>query len=254
MIFAISNEKGGQAKTSTALALAEGAALRGHKVLAIDADPQGALSYELAPDADAPGLYEILTGAAQIKEATIKTRTANVFLWAGSGALAAIDRKLPGQDPMHTLRHALEPVRDIVDYIIIDCPAMVNTLQLNAMIAADSIIIPATPDAYSMRSIKHTMDTMETARQAGNPELQLAGILFTRCRKNLNAQASIIEAARAALGDKIFKATIRERANVQTAALLHTSIWAGSATKDTAEDYAALLDELKIKSTKKNKK
>lgn len=247
MVYTIANEKGGQAKTTTALALAEGAARRGHRILAIDADPQGALSYELMADKDseAPGLYEILVYHADGEECAIATRSDGVYLWRASGSLAAIDAKLTGADRIKALQRALLDVYTGYDYIIIDCPAMVNTLQLAALMAADDLLIPATPDAYSMRSISHTLQSMETAKECGNKNLRLAGVLFTRCR-SLTAHKSILSAARAAMGDQILHTVIRERASVQTAALLHESIWADGMARDTAADYDALLDELKI--------
>lgn len=245
-VYAIANEKGGQAKTTTALALVEGAARRGWRILAIDADPQGALTYELAKDQNAGGLYEILTGSTTPQEATVTTRTENAYLWSASGALAAIDGKLSGKNKFFALRKALELARVRFDYVFIDCPATVNTIHLNAMLAADRLLIPATPDAYSMRSIQHTLQSLQTAQENGNDKLQLAGVLFTRCR-NTTAQKSIISAARAAMGDKILDTTVRDRTAVQTASLLGMSLWTDNATKDTAADYEALLDELQIR-------
>lgn len=247
IVYAIANEKGGQAKTTTALALIEGTARRGWRVLAIDADPQGALTYGLRADtAQADGLYSILTGSATPQDATLTTRSENAYLWYASGALAAIDTKLTAKDKYLALRKALELPRATFDYIFIDCPATVNTIHLNAMLAADRLIIPATPDAYSMRSIKHTLQSMQTAQENGNAQLQLAGVVFTRCR-NMTAQKSIMSAARTAMGDKILDTIIRDRAAVQTSALLGNSLWSDAMTKDTAADYDALLDELEIR-------
>lgn len=245
-VYAIANEKGGQAKTTTALALIEGSARRGWNVLAIDADPQGALTYELARDQKSGGLFSVLTGSATPQEATTATRTERAYLWGATGSLAAIDGKLTGKDKFFALRKALEPARSRFDYVFIDCPATVNTIHLNAMLAADRLLIPATPDAYSMRSIQHTLQSLQTAQENGNPDLQLAGVLFTRCR-NTTAQKSIISAARAAMGDRILQTCIRDRAAVQTASLLGVNLWAENATKDTAADYEGLLDELQIR-------
>ena len=253
IIYAISNEKGGQAKTTTAAALAEGTAKKGYTVLAIDADPQAALTYELAGiDAAEPGLYEILTGSGTPATATITTRTEGVHLWGASAALAGIDHKLTGEDRLFTMRRALEGIRDKVDYVFIDCPAMVNTLQLNAILAADQLIIPATPDGYSARSIMHTLQVLEDAKEQGNPELKLAGVLFTRCR-GLATQKTVIASAREQLGRQVFKTTIRERAAVQYASIMGGGLWDGRATKDTAEDYTQLLKELGITSRKGRK-
>lgn len=246
-IYAIANEKGGQAKTTTTLALVEGAARRGYKVLAVDADPQAALTYSLdKDDTETGGLYAILAQTDTPQTGTIRTRTENAYLWAGSGALAAIDAVLTGQDKFFAMRKALEAARIRYDYVFIDCPATVNTLHLSAMLSADQLLIPATPDAYSMRSIQHTLQSLQLAQEKGNPELQLAGILFTRCR-NTTAQKSIISAARAAMGKRILGTIIRDRAAVQTAALLGVDLWTDGSTKDTAADYEALLDELKIR-------
>ena len=250
IIYAISSEKGGQAKTTTAAALAEGTARRGYTVLAIDADPQGALTYELAGVNDAvPGLYELMTEQAEPATATITTRTEGVHLWGASFTLASIDRALTGKDRLQALRSVLDPVRDRIDYAFIDCPAMVNTMQLNAIMAADRLLIPATPDGYAARSIMHTLQVMKDARAQGNPGLELAGILFTRNR-GLTTQKSVIASARESLTGQVLNTVIRERAAVQLATIEHEGLWDNRSYKDTAEDYESLLDELGIKAKK----
>lgn len=246
IIFAISNEKGGQAKTTTAAALSEGTAKRGYRVLAIDGDPQGALSYELNDGEPLPGtsgLYEVITGKEKVQSAVMQTRTEGVYLLRATNELAGLDRELEGN--VNALKEALRKVARIYDYVFIDCPAMVNIMQLNAIMCADKLIIPATADAYAVRSIQHTIDVMESAQKVGS-KITLAGILFTKVRKRGLLDNSVYDAARhGTYKGKVFKTQIHERAQVRQMAVLHNSIMDGNT--ETAREYYSLLDELKIK-------
>lgn len=245
VVFAISNEKGGQAKTTTTAALCEGAAHRGYRVLAIDGDPQGALSYELnkgETEAGLPGLYEVMTGTRSIAEATMITRTEKLELLKASNAMTGLDRVLAGN--VGALKGALRKVTRLYDYVFIDCPAIVNIMQLNAIICADKLIIPATPDSYAVRSIQHTLTVMEDAQKAGS-KIELAGILFTKVRKRGLLDNSVITSARQTMTAPIFHTVIHDRAYVKQQAVLRNCIMSGSS--ETADEYYRVLDELNIK-------
>lgn len=245
VIFAISNEKGGQAKTTTTAALCEGAAHRGYKVLAIDGDPQGALSYELCGHEPLPGttgLYEVLTGQEKVQSAVMQTRTKDVYLLRATNEMAGLDRVLAGN--VNALKEALRKVTRIYDYVFIDCPAMVNIMQLNAIMCADKLIIPATPDTYAVRCIQHTIDVMESAKKAGS-KIELAGIVFTRFRKRGLVDNGMYNAAHGTYKGKVFQTKIHERAKLRLDTAWHNSIMDGNS--ETATEYYELLTELGIK-------
>lgn len=244
IVFAVSNEKGGQAKTTTTAALSEGAARRGYRVLAIDGDPQGALSYELnkgETETDQPGLYEVMTGAINIGPAAISSRTENLDFLKASNAMTGLDRILAGN--VGVLRAALRKVTRLYDYVFIDCPAIVNIMQLNAIICADKLIIPATPDSYAVRSIQHTLAVMTDAQKAGS-NIELAGILFTKVRKRGLLDNSVISSARQTMTAPIFHSVIHDRAYVKQQAVMCNCIMGG--TSETANEYYRVLDELNI--------
>lgn len=244
MIFAISNEKGGQAKTTTATALAEGSARRGCRVLAIDGDPQGALSYELiGSDPDGPGVYDVMTGAATIESAAAETRQPGLKILTASHALAGLDRALTGAKRLDALGAVLRDLRSY-DHVFIDCPAIVNLMQINALMSADALIIPATPDAYSIRSIQHTIAVMEDAKKEGS-RIELGGILFTKVKPRQIVDQAIISGARESFPGKVYKTEIRERAAVRGLSILGASIYDQGGP--AGSEYNALLDEMGIK-------
>ena len=247
-ITAVAIQKGGQGKTVTAYALGAGLALRGQRVLFIDLDAQGNLSYTLG--ADATGLtgrsaFEVLQGATSATEAIQHTPLGDII--ASSPALAAADTTLTAVGKEYRLREALEALGDAYDRIILDTPPSLGILTVNALTAADSLIIPAQADMYSLQGIGQLWQTIQTIRRYCNPRLAIEGVLLTRYngRAVISRDLSdMLEQTAAQMGTKVFKARIRECTALKEAVAVKTDIYTYAPRSNAAADYSAFIGEL----------
>lgn len=247
-ITAVAIQKGGQGKTVTAYALGAGLALRGQRVLYIDLDAQGNLSYTLG--ADATGLagrsaYEVLQGAASAADTIQHTALGDII--ASSPALAAADTTLTAVGKEYRLREALEAVGAAYDRIILDTPPSLGIATVNALTAADSLIIPAQADMYSLQGIGQLWQTIQTIRRYCNPRLSIDGILLTRFngRAVISRDLSDMLAQTAAqMGTKVFKARIRECTAIKEAVAVKRDIYTYAPRSNASADYSAFIDEL----------
>ena len=231
MIYTITNQKGGVGKTVTAAALTIGLYNKGKKVLAIDLDAQCNLTDALEGQRSA-SLLNVLIEGADIKEAIQHTKAADLI--ASSKALVGIDKALDTIGKENKLKEALEPIRSQYDYIIIDTPPAINVLTVNALAAADRVIIPAEPAIFSIQGFNDLIANIEPVRKYYNDKLEIAGVLITRYKLRSNickeaTEALTTLAARA--GTKVFKAKIRDTV-------------AYNPKGNAALDYTAFIDEL----------
>lgn len=245
MILTIANQKGGVGKTTTAAALADGLKQRGFKVLLIDLDGQGNLSYTARANTNELTSYEVLHGKATAKQATQRTEAGHII--AASPHLAGSDRDLTGAGADKRLKEALEPIRNEYDYIIIDAPPSLSILTVNALTAADSLIITAQADIYSLQGIGQLYATIKAIQQTTNKGLKIAGILLTRYNSRSILTRDLTEIAEqtaAQLKTKIFKAKIREGIAVKEAQASGQSVLTYSPKSNPAKDYNEFIKEL----------
>lgn len=244
-IIAVINQKGGVGKSSTALALAAGLRLKKRKVLSVDLDAQGNLSYTLDSDPKRPSVYEVLNQAVAAAEA-VQSGPQGDFL-ASSPALAGADTILTATGKEYRMREALAPIRDRYDYIVLDTPPALGILTINALTAADAAIVPAQADIYSLAGIGQLHQTIETVRQYCNPALTIMGIVLTRYnpRSVLSRDlTSLIQQTAEQLGTKVFKAPIREAVAVREAQAKRQSLFDYAPKSPVAGDYLALVREV----------
>lgn len=241
MIYAVLIQKGGVGKTTTAAALAQAAASKGKKVLAIDMDPQGNLTYALAADAQHAGAYELLHGGAIAR--SIQTSPQGLEVIAAGKALQ-IEKSAKGS--ALRLQSALEPVMRKYDYIFIDTPSTAGELQYNTLQAADRLIIPLQADAYNLQSAYQTIDTARRIRES-NKALQLAGIIFTAydARANLTRQMREIIAGKCAELGAPELGAVRVGVAVKEAAALQRSLYEYAPKSNPAQDYLKIYRKLK---------
>lgn len=242
-ITAIVNQKGGVGKTSTAAALAAGLYDAGHEVLTIDADAQGNLTYIRGADPE-PGLFEAMTGAGRIEDIIVPTDKGD-FL-AGGPALAGADVKFTKTSREYILKGLLDPLRDVYSHIIIDCPPHLGVLAINALTAADDVIIPMGPDVLSLQGLGQLYDTIATVKKYCNPSLKIAGLLMCRYtnRATLNRNiAEVMEQQAGAAGVPMYKTMIREGVAVKEAQIMQQSLFDTHPKAKATADYAAFIKE-----------
>lgn len=244
-VIAVINQKGGVGKSTTAEALAAGLTLRGFRVLAIDLDAQGNLTYTFSADNTGATVLQVLTGEAAASETIQKTPCADVI--PASKALAGADAYIKDTGKEYRLKEALEGVAEQYDYIIIDTPPALGILTVNALTACESVIIPSQADIYSIQGIEQLTETMKPVKKYCNPALSIEGILLTRHnpRSVLGREVEEMLAELAErLGTKLFKTTIREGIAVKEAQISRQSLYEYNPRAKVTEDYNALIDEL----------
>lgn len=238
-VIAIANQKGGTAKSTTAAALAQAAVKRRQKVLSIDLDPQGNLSFFLGADTNGAGSYELLTG----------TDPRQTMQTAQGGTVIAASRDLPTlkTEPgsARRLQRALEPIKKEYDICIIDTPPTAGELQYNALQAADGLIIPVHADIVGLQGLYQIADTARQIQQS-NPGLQIMGYILTE-----HTGRSIIEKQmQDTIADKAqemqipFLQAIRKAVAIREAQTMQQSLFEYAPRSNPAKDYLALYKKI----------
>ena len=247
-IISVANQKGGTAKTSTAHALATGAAYKGKRSLAIDFDPQGNLSFIMGADASRAGAYELMK--QQAKAAQIVQYTSQGDIIPASLNLAAADIEFsgkPGRD--FFLQAALEPLQGAYDVAVIDTPPTLGTLLVNALTASDEVIIPMNADILSLQGLYQLAETIDQVKSFCNKGLKVTGILLTRYSGRTVLARDIketIEAKCAELGIPLLNTVIRDGVAVREAQTTQESLFAYAPNSNPAKDYLQLFDEINL--------
>lgn len=243
--IAIANRKGGVGKSTTAAAITSYLTLNGYRVLAVDLDAQRNLTSTMNARAEAKTVLGVLTGETTAAEAIRHTEQGDII--PASKALSGADLAIVGTGKEYKLKEALEAVKADYDYIVMDCPPALGILTVNALTAADSVIIPAQADVYSLEGIADLEETIEPVRKYCNPSLTIAGILLTRYngRSILSREVTTLaEQLAQRLGTKVFKTTIREGVAVKEAQISQQSLFTYAPTANVTEDYRAFIREL----------
>ena len=247
MIFAIANQKGGTGKSTTAATTAAGLTKRGYKALLIDLDPQGNTSFSFGAETGSrKNIFSILSGSVKAAEAVQTTAQGNIIVSAPE--LATADLSFNGKGGEYLLQTALKPLKRLFDYIIIDCPPSLGILTINALTAADRIILTATADVYSLQGLTQIYKTIAAVQAYSNKALKVEGLLLTQYNGRTTVSREIREAlqitAAKQLNSKVFNATIRNSTKVKEAQIKRMSLFDYAPKATVTADYNLFIDEL----------
>ena len=210
-IIAIANQKGGVSKTTTSINLAACLAEAGKRVLAIDMDPQGNMTSGFGLDkAGAENtVYEMIMGDCTLKECLVREEESGLDILPSDSNLAGAEIELLDQEMKEAqLKKHLDPVKKKYDFIIIDCPPSLSLLTINALTAADSVLVPIQCEYYALEGLSQVLRTIGLVQKKMNPDLKLEGIVFTMYDTRTKLSSEVVENVRQNLNEKIFDTVI----------------------------------------------
>ena len=246
-IIAITNQKGGVGKTTSAINLGAALAVSDVKVLLIDADPQGNSTSGLGVQ-KTPGLatiYDVLVDGKDIAESICPTSMEGLEILPADKNLIGVNLQLVNEEGRESiLRQRLEGVRDKYDFILIDCPPALDLLTLNALIAADSVLIPIQCEFFALEGVSELMDTIERIRESFSHPLKTEGILLTMYDDRTNLTRQVAADLREFFGDDVFKTVIPRNVRLAEAPSHGKSILAYDPGSRGAEAYIQLAKEV----------
>ena len=246
-IITIVNQKGGVGKTATAVNLAASLALAEKDILIIDTDPQGNSTSGLGIIREGleKSIYDVYAGRCQINDVTKTTCMEHLNLVPSTIDLLGVEVELVAEDGREQiLLRALAPVRDRYRYIFIDCPPSLGLLTLNALVAADSVIIPVQCEYYALEGLGLLMGTLRRVRGSLNPNLEIEGIILTMFDSRNNLAREVAEEVRKHFGGKVFSTVIPRNVTVGEAPSYGKPAILYDIRSKGAQSYLALAKEL----------
>lgn len=245
-VVTVFNQKGGVAKTTTAVNLATSLAEQGKKVLMIDIDPQadGTVGFGIDDEALELSIHHLLHDKCEIEDILIKTNF-NVDLIPSDISLSDSEISLSTVISREMiLSRKIRNIKNDYEYVIVDAPPSLGILSINALAAADFIIVPVSPAFFSMKGIKYLMNTVNLVQTTVNPGLQIMGVLITKFKQRVRLAKNIKDTLTNVFGDKLFKTIIRENSAIEYAQDNLQPINFYDKKSHAYEDYMSLAKEV----------
>ncbi|ESP91583.1 MULTISPECIES: ParA family protein [Pseudoalteromonas] len=246
-VIAIANQKGGVGKTTTAVNLAASMAATKRKVLLIDLDPQGNATMGSGVDkySDVATIYDLLIEETPIKEVICTDTSGEYDLISANGDVTAAEVKLMELFAREVrLRNAIESIQDDYEFIFIDCPPSLNMLTVNAMAAADSVMVPMQCEYYALEGLTALMDTITQLSKLVNPELQIEGILRTMYDPRNRLANDVSEQLKQHFGEKVYRTVIPRNVRLAEAPSFGAPAMYYDRASSGAKAYLALAGEM----------
>jgi len=246
-IIAVANQKGGVGKTTTSINLSACLAEKGKKILVVDIDPQGNTSSGLGVDKNnlENTVYQLMIGECSIDECMLHNIFENLSILPSNVNLAGAEIELIGiEEKEYILKKEIEKIRDNYDFIIIDCPPSLNTLTVNAMTTADTVLVPIQCEYYALEGLSQLIYTINLVQKRLNPDLEIEGVVFTMYDARTNLSLQVVENVKYNLKQNIYKSIIPRNVRLAESPSHGLPINLYDPKSAGAEGYRDLADEV----------